>query len=1464
MDYSSKHKITSLNLDKGYKNLEPNESPFFRGHELLLEMDGDKGNNMGIGRPMKANYPACEKDQPAGETYSIGSHQSKLTNETYSWNFNSNGAHYIDRISAEHGCQIVYDKSCLSLSADPKHSIEQFRSFLNIEKVCPNRDGKYLIWTDGQSDIGCIDTEASIATNGFTTPFFANCGNPCDYIRLCVPDPCGCLAGEFVPPADGDKFLSNRILDMPIQLMYKHIYYDGRESLWSDRSTTFYINSRGCFDSTASLPRCIKLRVPVGNPMVEKIQIGYTTDGQNWFIAETIEKYKKYSDSQEKWYEREFSEAITEAGFSYEDCAFDYFFCNDKGKIAIAPSQISRVRNPIPRFPQGMFEIKEALAFYNYVDGNCPLDQKEVEKFSIETNCNTDEDNCNVEFVTVTGRLVVHDRVNNRNQYVFRQKGTSINESDDPSDPAYYGGMIGIPVNEHLGYGQTFIDNTRNFIAYVEASDVWANMEQWSSAPGFNTRQKTGIVSAQETPSQRSAAMFPIATTGQFYYQEFKLNVVKGTSGFIRITSQSAMNGVGSSQNTSTSVRGIFNITEYTGTSNVEALPSFVAEEEIYFNTCNGDVILDTAFLVDDLAAYGSDGSAYSGYIKDASDHPVEGLNLYFDSTGDFISTTDHNGFYHFHKDGVASALVSVKGENSCSGQTELTVLDTEGGEGVTTNVNMTVSTSGYDNNFYAIPQMSVKDCNGVAVPGIKVAISGSKYATTNQEGEAVFRIRNYESRNRVIRLVVMNNNGCLLKDCVGNCSPCMPNATQTTPPCYNGKPEINLPDAIVNTIFDASVSRGLKPGGRYPFGFIVRGNCGRQSAVYRTNYLDIPRIQETGSNSFCGFRYTATGMKLPSWATCLDIVRGINLNPYELQWKVDSIEKTVDGKLKLTIQSLNDYNTQYNLETNTVYKFLKGDRVEFIKNGDGSIFDANVNGILNFQILSPFNDETISGVTDSPADYFNQILILDDPKLIDLTPGAIIELQRPNANTTTDIYYGICASIPVGENDELVYPTGNFNTFDTFLVNRTIGSYSGQFFHHSPSDFWGTRVSDTGKAYVENAFETERRYGRNITLNSPTIMNYFGDIVKTLIAPGQGDIIGVGIKDGKILLAVCENDNFVSEVADDFARVGADNVLRALPSGSVISDPQPRPIGEFGCQYHGVGSIYFGDGYGTWVDTNRQGRIIHDYSIARDAGVGKVQSFFRVNCQNVSRSNSVDEPLNKLRYITGWNQSTGAVYTTIKSLRDSAVNNTDEKYKLPNDTIVYHPLLDDWLGFAPFTPERYSNISLFDDSGCSFVSYVNGVPYIHPVLTQKYNEFYGISVDEMVSIVINQPQEKTKRALSLEIESDMMWFVKEVTTDKAGFLSEIPPVRFKKENRVWSGSFLYNKNSRGGLYGNDRFSVAEDTRGTYIKVLLVRDNTDALKYGTIDMAKRLKYNEIDLILVKAVVVEQTGFTGNL
>lgn len=1472
------NKPIKLLLDASLKYLPPDSGFFLLNHERNILGTGTLGKST----PMAANYEACSMNDMDGTPYAIGAYYDENTNELYAWTYNDGGVNYILRLNPDTTCEVVYAGECLPLSAEPKHSIEQWKAYLKYDKLCAHRHGKQLIWTDGENEIGMLDVEASIATNGFTTPFFDICPDECAPLQMCVPSYCGLLEGEFIPLEAGDIDLSNKLLDVAVQVMFRFHYYDQRVGEWEGISTLFYQDSRNCFDDTEGFPRCIKFRMPVGNPLVEKIEIAVRTNNElgtdglspQWYSYELIEKYEPYSSQSQYWYERDLADLLN---FSESDCAFDYIFCNDKECNPISTAETRRVYNPIPRQPQGLLPIKNSLGFYNYKKGTCPIDGTEAEKFEIGLECASV---CNAELVDVTFYVINHNMTDNRNGFVYRSGGNAADAEDDLTDKARFG--RGNLTNDT--YGTEFKDKTRNFIAYIEGTDYWTELVQWKATPNFTSSMEYGIVSGMDDLVINSTVRLEIEN-GNFFVQKGVIKVPKGTRGFIRIASQKATNGLDDNQDSSTYVLGtITDIHNYTGTTDLAAAIER-NYQELYFDTCAGSTELNETLIIDDqykdFTTGNHSSSAYSGYITDNNNQPVPSAEIWYN--GSIKALTDYNGFYHFYLyGGVAGDIsVQVRVEQSCvGGFTTVKTVTITGGYSLT-EIDFKITNTdapNYATDFYEIFVVVVKDCNNVGVGGVRVALFGQKYVVTDAvSGTATFKVRNYSTRDKMVRAVVINQNGCFTLNCAGGCNPCNPVTANTLlSACFSGTPYLAVvPDNLLNTASSTDNQKGLKAGGRYPFGFVVKWPCGQISPVYPAtiltgslpqsdNYLNVPKTQEKNILSFCNFTFRGNGITLPIGASCLSIVRGANVNPFELQWVVDDFERTSDGKIRITIQSLNDYNATYNFQTNTVYQYLKGDRVEFISNGDGNIFDTATYGLLNYQILSPFHDKIISGEDEPPADFFNQILIDDDGSLADLVKGAKIELQRPKECTVQPTYFEIY-TIPIDANGHLVTSSGTFLTFDTFFINRKIGTSAAQIFeHHSPSDHWGNRLSDAGKAFFVNPFENEKRFGLNITINSETRFNVFGYLEKTIEGINKGDITFMGLI-GKRGVILYENGNALFQISDEFLRIGSDGLVRASAPDQVVSDAILQLSITYGCQYNHTGSIIQGDGWIMYWDVNKGAYCKHDFNIARDISENKARLYFVKRGQFIETFNSTAATdIEKFRPITGYNIHTGAVQLTVKALNQGGINNEAAMFAATNDTILFDPKTEDFLTTASYTAERYSNINLFDDNGCAFVSFLNGIPYIHPKIPIDYNEFFGTAVDWIIGIALNQNPDKIKVPVSIEEQSEDMFFVTKVITDKVGFESEIPSVRFKQTERKWNASFLFDKNSRGGLYGNDTRVAGTQARGYYIAITFIRDNTTNLIYNSVNPTKMIKFGELDMLLLKYSYSEQSGFTGNV
>src|SRR6185503_4247811 len=739
--YAQNFSPNKLNLDKAYKLMDANESFFLLNNESGVNVHNGKAANSGKNTPMVANYLACDMELPAGENYNVGRFFSTITNELYCFTYNSNGVNFIWRINGDGSCQIFYSGICLPLSPDPKHEITNWRCYMKLDKICHNQSGKQLIWVDGSDNpIGQLDVEASIATNFFTTPFFDLCPNDCAPLQMCVPEPGGCLHGTFVPYQPSDAALSNNLLDKGFKFMYSFIYYDQRASEYSSWSSLYFQDAKGCFDNNLGQPRCLKFRLPIGNPLVEKIEFCFSDDGGvNWYVSETIEKYKQYNSSQQMWYDRSLSETISST-FSDTDCSFDYVFCNDKQRIVIAPTQVSREYNPMPRSPQGFVPINNninglyGLGFYNYLKGNCPIDNNEASKFDVNIICPDNTVSCTPQFAKITVRAIIYNQEQRYNSFIYRTEGGD-GAADDTTFPAYFGGIAYFPTPTlsytYQGFGQTFSGTTRNFIPYIDGTDYFGVMDQWHSGSFFTQTKKVGVIAGLDKQSVIVKKGGDIAN-GSFYYHEYTFTVPKGTKGYIRLASHHQTDGRGNNQNTSTQVIGIHpDLRTYKGYYTLTTGSPLIDSKEIYVDTCLGDVELFEAFVIADLFnAHGLDtvsSRAYEGYITDANKLPVEGAQIFISGTT-FVATTDWNGFYNFYTtSGTSSAInLDIHAEQNCIG--DFTLLETftsQTDQGNIADVSYQIISTDYTNNFYAIVKIPVKDCQNNTISGIRVSING-------------------------------------------------------------------------------------------------------------------------------------------------------------------------------------------------------------------------------------------------------------------------------------------------------------------------------------------------------------------------------------------------------------------------------------------------------------------------------------------------------------------------------------------------------------------------------------------------------------------------------------------------------------------------------------------------------------------------------------------------------------------
>lgn len=1460
-------KPVRLNLDDNKKYLEATDGFFILNQQVV----GGKTE------PLYANDLMCVIQMPAGETYTIGSYYCREVMQEFAWHWNSLGHHFITRKTDEKGCEVVYQGPCIPLSIEPKHAPQQFRAYLIVDK---NRSAYYLVWSFGFGPIGFLDVETSIATNSFQIPFFQECEvDPCDYVQLEVKQPQKCITAE---PSTINTQRSSTLTGRPWQWRYRFTYYDGRRSEWSPISSMYWIDAAQCSKAVVDF-NCFELTIPSGNPFVAEIELAFRNNNDpNWFRYDTI---KKYGDPAAGYYygggpiggglsSGFWNSSIILPDYDDQTCSFKYQFCNDKECVPIDVNDTNRIFNPIPNTAQGILPIDNRLGFYNVETGQEPLPKSELDKISFTTKPSTS--NCDTETVVVKFAAIIYSPENEA-QFVYRLNGENEAAKDDLDDKAYFGGLqkqFSVGGGLETGYGQEFTGKTRNFIAYIAGTEQWVELKQYRVVP--SGEEEVGVIPRMGTHSSR-AGNRRRTKAGEYFLQRGEFKVKRGSRGFIRLAGHSA---TGNEQGTSTYVMGVLNNRNlYLGNTVIQD-SMYSLSKEVWFNACTASDSIDlsgTPFIIADLAInpptnpalpnfYRGRSTVVHGYIKDKNGVPLELLRIKNPGTlrpGYYVSRyTDHNGFYFAALQGRADLQVIAETVTGFDGVVH-TIQENQQDNREVNIINIDLTQDSVADDFQRRVSIKVIDCLGQPIPGISVVLAQSAPVFTNMSGVATVTARNNEGRNRRGALVVMQGTACAFRDCNNQCNPCMYFTVVDLTGSFTPITTTDLGTVTYKLLNNTEV--GLKSGGRYGLGLAMMGN-GRFSFIQEDNwYIDIPSIQQRGSYALNGIVVDISGsVAFESWVEKVSFWRTANLKyPSYLQWIVDEVEYVDQNgnpaapisasHIRLTIQSLNDYNKTYNFKTNTIYQYNRGDRVEVIANGNGKVYAE----VIDLIVQAPWLDKDVAGIEEPPADFFNQLLVLNDSRLFELEKGALIEIKLSKTCSNENVYYEICQPIDVDQFGGQIF----LNCFDTFKLNRTIPNATTNFSfeHHSVSDFWGDNVNDQGRMLTKSQYERERRYGRDIWLsdtwnisgNTMGVNRFWADARKRFSGTEQGDIIAMSIKDSKVIMGVCEVDNFIAQTGDEFARVGNDGIIKAVPGSSIISDGQPKLEGQYGCNYDQVGSIRFGDAFATWVDGSRGPLVFHDYQSAKP--VDKVLLFFSDRTRKMMEDNSTADAIDKWRFSTGFDPEQNCVYITSKKLRQPAVKNDMDT--TANQTMILDVATKSSYGWASFTPDCYGEISTWNGMANVFISYFQGNAYVHYRRDDKRNEFYGIPCDRIIGFVCNASPSKLKRFLSMEIQSRQMYYATEVTTD-GDYVSEIPPIKVRKAHLKWNAEFLGNKNSRAGLYGTSAAS------GYAMACVLVRDNSDDLKYRVYDNAKRILYDELDYILVKFVAVEQSGFSN--
>lgn len=1511
--------IEGVNTEASNKLLKETQARYLLNVERMVNVRGGEGGNEGDLTAAPANRPVEGIDYLLEDgDLCIGAYSSEKRGQVYVWVYNQDGLHTIYRMESDLTTALIYQGRWLNLSADPRHAIRG-AYLLWVQ------GRSYLLWVDGLNGPAFLDVETARRTDSFRHPYFMATDDPGQYLQLPTRPPMTCVRGEWLNIDPDDEValsLRNFMVDATWQFRTKYIYTDGRASEWSPISSAYYVEQTANQRSAKGLPRTLKLTIPAGHPQVEKVVLAYRncngaayaeTNPHDFFQYDVIEKWDDCNGEGDFWLRKIRPDTDT-IQYNKADNTFTYLFSGDKDSTPIAVEETNRTQNPCPIVSQAMAVLENRLVLLNNEVGYDPIDCEDTARFEFFA---TEEDvaqSCTPEIVEVQFSVLIHNIHRQVNQMIFAYGADPKAERKQFGGLMYRGGDNFLfveltPFDPPAPYLQTFPGTQEGFIGYVEGTDFYAITEQYK---WDGSRKKVGTQNNYDRKATRRQLSRELAD-GRYWMQLGRIKVPKGTKGYIRLAGHNSATSE-DYQSTSSTVVGVTSLSAYKSQRELNSGNVDYYRKEVYFDTCTGvvDGLLDMseqALVVADLTcpsadvAEGWSATAVVGYLRDKNGRPVERAEITTQgSTGNGVHharITDHNGFYfvswnlfkstiYFDYIGLKYWVEGINGERVIGGELQY-------GKGSLPNNTaerdlIADKVPDYEKKYYTNVRLRVLDCRGVALPQVAVAIAGSKSVRSDSSGWVNLMVRNraWQLGRTYREKVVVMQSAEVYTLCDTDCDTCMPDyeVSFVHPFSITGgegyKTEVLRDGAGAvravrfNTFRD--IFRGLKTGGRYGFAPVFHDATGRHTFIpQEVTYLTLPTVQQKGAYQFSVINYRlAEDLLLPSWVRYLSFYRTPNLAfDHYVQWVVDDVrfvdsegEDTPAGtaaKIHLSLQSLLDFGAKQAFTNNNHYSFVKGDRVQVLADEMGHFYDP-ADGILDFLIEGDRNVKK-DEVDDSLDRQRYEIIISYDERLRDLKAGALIQLTRAGAADREPLFFELCDTIAVVDG-QLKKRSGVLPTFDTYHIRQAVTfdnklhAATFPFEHHAPSYTWGNHCDDRGRVNVKNLWEKKVHYGGSAYVSDAVLENgnYNGlstfreGSVKYFKTAKRGDIT-YAVSFHRTLKILCEQASFTAVVSDDFVRMSRDGVVRAAPADSFIDEQ--GPVSQYGLAYEDVQAVYFDKSWGMWLD-RAQGAVVYDnFQQAVDCTTHNIGSLLREKLAYLRKKTTAT-----FRTTMGFDPVSGNVLLTF--FNGTYVHNRYHFDKAEGETFGIS-VGDHAIFPFSFTPECYGVLRA-TDKGDVFFAFKEGKAYVHrEVDNDRFNEFFGEAVDQVMQLLVNDSPDKVKGLVAMQVQSTTKYYVSEVVTEMSDsntgrvFMmeSEIPPAQVVLREAKWNASFLFNKLTPGvdiPLYNG------EAMRGYWASVTLVRDNRLGNSVKAYDNNKRTAYSSLDGVLFTYTLSEQSAF----
>jgi hypothetical protein len=790
----------------------------------------------------------------------------------------------------------------------------------------------------------------------------------------------------------------------------------------------------------------------------------------------------------------------------------------------------------------------------------------------------------------------------------------------------------------------------------------------------------------------------------------------------------------------------------------------------------------------------------------------------------------------------------------------------------------------------------TVLDCKtGAPIAGVGVTLTQGATAYTGIDG--AFEIIAHDGNAAYQGRIYANVSGsCLMQTCAASCLDVQPYDSNIVG-CNSCVERIYPATFNFSFTFADQNVNSIKEGGRY--GVSVQGwdRAGRVQYANFIGYIDAPSFPQKGNfNPMQIVVNLLQDLILPNDLAYISfsVTKELTNKKY-LHWVGDAISfLDKDGNIladgngavraKISIQSLLDYNKQNNFSTTVEYQQVPGDFVRIYDDGNGNLFDpAKNNGYLDFQVLgSDFNqsvqeESTSTSTTDETTGITttnnvnatitgSDIFIAFDKRLLALSKqcGFWIQLSTPSNGEEEEAYFEVPGMYFTSEG-KILAKQFVLNAFDTYYQNRSlnISKCTGKailhpFMSSSVSDFWGANCSSLGRVLVKNNQAMQQWYPDDVIKSDEFVnqgqINGFGtwrgSNRKQFKGQERGGIVA-GHAQNKLIVFICQSDWFMTDYDLQLVRSTSAGLIVAS-ADNIIGDPQQKKESMFGCEYADTGTIQFIEGdknYVVWADSKKEAIALCDYRTAIDIADLGVKSYFsdKFNYQR-NYNNSLDPATilsNLMELTVGVNPKYKEISFSFRKRKNSStqvndfVNTERETFTELNETFTFSIEQKQWARFETFVPEFYGMLQK-SISGNEFISFVNGVPYLHNSKdVDTFNEFYGVSDSQVIDLSFYPKEERDLTYQCIIITSPVVkFFVDKIKTNHPNLYSYVAPfwVR-KRQNKFYStllrnmGSYPSNQNDSPSMIVDRGGKIA----GEYCRIRLVRDVTQLNSYSEID-----------------------------